>query len=50
MTFPMVWESDLHEWLHDWKGQRLLKMDGLKPNMPTQKREEGVFCAWQRLE
>ena len=50
MTFPMVWESDLHEWLHDWKGQRLLEMAGLRPNMHIPKREEGIFCVWQRRE
>lgn len=50
MTFPMVWESDLHEWLHDWKGQRLLEMAGLKPNMHIPKREEGIFCVWQRRD
>lgn len=50
MTFPMVWESDLHEWLRDWKGQGLLEMAGLKPNMHIPKREEGIFCVWQRRE
>ena len=50
MTFPMVWESDLHEWLHDWKGQRLLEMAGLRPNMHIPKREEGIFCVWQRRD
>jgi three-Cys-motif partner protein len=50
MTFPMVWESDLHEWLHDWKGQRFLEMAGLRPNMHIPKREEGIFCVWQRRD
>ncbi len=50
MTFPMVWESDLHEWLHDWKGQRLLEMAGLRPNLHIPKREEGIFCVWQRRD
>ena len=50
MTFPMVWESDLHEWLHDWKGQGCLEMAGLRPNMHIPKREEGIFCVWQRRE
>ena len=50
MTFPMVSESDLHEWLHDWKGQRLLEMAGLRPNMHIPKREEGIFCVWQRRD
>lgn len=48
MRFPMVWESDLHEMIQDWKGQGLLEMAGLKPNLHIPKREEKIFCVWQQ--
>ena len=50
MTFPMVWESDLHEWLRYWKGQRLLEMAGMKSSRYSPKREEGIVCVWRQRE
>nr|WP_140393941.1 hypothetical protein [Nitrospira cf. moscoviensis SBR1015] len=50
LTFPMVWETDLHEWIHDWKSQGILEMTGLKTPMTKPKRDKGIFCAWQRPE
>ncbi len=31
LSFPMVWESDLREWLREWRDKGLLEWSGLAP-------------------
>lgn len=50
MTFPMVWESDLHEWIRDWRQQGFLEMTGMSPDQRHPRREEGISCVWQQQE
>lgn len=48
MTFPMVWESDLHEWLGDWKKIGLLEVVGMSSKQQTPKPDKGISCIWRR--
>jgi three-Cys-motif partner protein len=41
LSFPMVWESDLREWLKRWRETGLIEYIGLKPNERTLKRDRG---------
>lgn len=31
LSMPMTWESDLKQWLHDWKAEGLIRYEGLAP-------------------
>ena len=48
MTFPMVWESDLHKWLADWKKSGLLEVVGMSSQQKAPKTDKGISCVWRR--
>lgn len=37
LAFPLVWEKDLREWLHEWQEKGLIRYAGLKPREKTLK-------------
>ncbi len=41
LSFPMVWETDLRQWLDEWRNQELIELQGLKPKERTAKRGKG---------
>ena len=47
LTAPMVWESDLRQWLSDWVEQGLLSIQGLGPRERVPKRESNVILVWR---
>ncbi len=43
---PLVWESDLKEWIEEWKINGLLSIENLKPRQRVPKRSEGIDLIW----
>lgn len=41
LSYPLVWESDLKEWIGEWKNADMLRIDGMKPGQRVPKLEEG---------
>ncbi len=44
LSFPLVWESDLKEWVKEWK----LRIEGAKPRQKGPKLEENNVLVWER--
>lgn len=44
---PLVWESDLKDWVRDWIKNGDLRIDGLKPRERTPKRNSAHVLVWQ---
>jgi three-Cys-motif partner protein len=47
LSFPLVWESDLKNWINSWKEQGLLQIDGMKPRQRVPKLDEHNVLRWQ---
>ncbi|MDO8628924.1 MAG: three-Cys-motif partner protein TcmP, partial [Phycisphaerales bacterium] len=45
---PLVWESNLKDWIKQWEATGEIQLDGLKPRERTPKREHGHSLAWQQ--
>jgi len=41
MAFPLVWESDVKDWIAEWKRNRRVKVLNLKPKQRVPQRDEG---------
>ncbi len=46
MPFPLIWESDLKGWLHDWKTRGRLNLVGMKEGQRVPKREQRIQIVW----
>jgi hypothetical protein len=46
VTFPLVWESDLKEWLREWKDR--VRIEGMKPRQQSPRRGAGNRVVWLR--
>lgn len=45
---PLVWESDLKEWIVEWEKERFLSIEGKKtPRQKIPHRNEGNFLVWK---
>jgi three-Cys-motif partner protein len=44
---PLVWESDLKEWIEGWQEQGSLKVEGLQGRERVPKRDRPHFLVWQ---
>ena len=41
LAFPLVWESDVKEWIADWQARGRVRLLGLKPRQRVPQWEEG---------
>lgn len=49
MALPLVWESDLKDWIRDWEESGMVvKIEGLKPRERTPKRDSNHSVIWRR--
>lgn len=44
LTVPLVWESDLKQWLRDWRGD--VRTEGMQPGQRVPKRDVGNRLVW----
>lgn len=44
---PLVWESDLKDWLEEWRREGVLRIDGLQGRERVPKRERSHVLVWQ---
>lgn len=47
MTFPLTWESDLKDWLTDWKSTGCLEFTGMKDHQRVPQRGQNIQIAWK---
>jgi three-Cys-motif partner protein len=47
LSVPLVWESDLKDWIRDWKATGDLKLQGLKHGQRVPRRDRGIVLLWQ---
>jgi hypothetical protein len=47
MRLPMVWESDLKDWIDVWKMAGLLAIEGLRGRARKPQRDEGHMLLWK---
>ena len=46
---PLVWESDLKEWIEHWKKGGKLRIEGLKARQKIPRRGNGHYLIWQEM-
>lgn len=46
LTSPLVWESDLKEWVAAWAKEGALRIDGMKPKQRVPRRDEENSIVW----
>jgi three-Cys-motif partner protein len=46
LSFPLVWECDVKDWLREWCGQGQLTIEGLKPRQRVPKLGEANMLIW----
>ncbi len=46
LRMPLVWESDLKEWIKDWRSQGTIQLDGLAAGRKVPKRGDGHMLVW----
>lgn len=46
LRMPLVWESDLKEWIKDWKTDGTIRLDGLAAGRKVPKRDDGHTLVW----
>lgn len=44
---PLSWESDLKQWIGEWKAEGRLSVEGLKPRQRVPHRDEGNYLIWK---
>jgi hypothetical protein len=47
LSQPLVWESDLRNWLKEWKEEGRLQLEGLQRLERVPKRDSSHFLIWQ---
>jgi three-Cys-motif partner protein len=48
LSYPLVWECDLKDWIKNWKADTSLKLEGMKPREKVPKLDENIFLLWQK--
>lgn len=48
LTFPLVWESDLHDWLNEWRTAGRVRINGMKPRQQKPKYGQGIMLVSNR--
>jgi three-Cys-motif partner protein len=46
LSFPLVWDSDLKNWIKHWKAEGLIKLEGMKPGQRVPKLDGGNLLVW----
>ena len=47
LAMPLVWESDLKDWIEVWQKQGILQIEGLQGRERVPKRDHSHFLVWQ---
>lgn len=47
LSEPLVWESDVKEWISEWRATRQLQIEGMKPRQRVPRRQEENYLIWQ---
>lgn len=47
MTFPLTWESDLKDWLTDWKSTGRVELTGMKENQRVPQQGQNIQIKWK---
>lgn len=47
MTFPLTWESDLKDWIHEWEQSGQLEITGLKERQRIPQLGENIHLVWK---
>jgi three-Cys-motif partner protein len=47
LSYPLVWESDLKDWIQEWKAEGRLKLEGMQPRQRVPKLDAGNAMLWQ---
>ena len=48
MTFPLTWESDLKDWLGEWKKAHRLELTGMKESQRIPQLRQNIRMIWKR--
>jgi hypothetical protein len=46
LSLPLVWESDLKEWIHHWQTEGRISLEGLEPRQRVPQCEQGITVVW----
>jgi hypothetical protein len=47
LTFPLTWESDLKDWIHEWEQDGQLEIMGLKERQRVPRLGEDNYLVWK---
>jgi hypothetical protein len=47
LTFPLTWESDLKDWIHEWEQDGQLEIMGMKERQRVPQLGEGNCLVWK---
>jgi three-Cys-motif partner protein len=47
LSEPMVWESDLKQWIEEWKNEERLEIVGLQPRQRVPRRSKEIYLNWK---
>jgi three-Cys-motif partner protein len=47
LSSPLVWDSDVKDWIQEWRSSGSLRIDGMKPRQRVPKLEESNVLVWQ---
>jgi three-Cys-motif partner protein len=47
LSEPMTWESDLKEWIEEWKREGRLEIQGMQPRQRVPRRGEDNYLVWK---
>ncbi len=47
LSLPLVWESDVKDWLKEWRTQDLARVEGLRPGQRVPKLDQGITIIWK---
>jgi three-Cys-motif partner protein len=49
MTFPLTWESDLQDWIHEWTQDGRMEIRGMKERQRVPQLGQNIFLVWKGL-
>jgi three-Cys-motif partner protein len=47
LSFPLVWDCDVKEWVREWQAAGALRIDGMKPRQRVPRLDEENVLVWQ---
>lgn len=47
LSYPLVWESDLKDWIKEWRAAGLLELVGMAPRQSVPRRKQGIQLVWK---